>query len=83
MILRDTVQELKKEIALLKKSVSSLVLSTAPATTSQDQTEKQSYASVVAPSSESATVQHNNPDRKYNIVVYGIDECPKGLNKSD
>ena len=82
-ILRDTVQELKKEISLLKKSVSSLVLSTAPATTSQDQTEKQSYASVAAPSSESGTVQHNNPDRKYNIVVYGIDECPKGLNKSD
>ena len=36
VILRDTVQELKKEIALLEKSVSSLVLSTAPATTSQD-----------------------------------------------
>ena len=90
-ILSDTVQELKKEIALLKKSVSPQVLSAAPgpATTSRDQTARKSYATVTAPSSESATITHvphnqfNNPDRKYNIVVYGIDECPKGLSKSD
>ena len=24
-----------------------------------------------------------NPDKKFNIVIYGIDECPRGTNRSE
>ena len=32
--------------------------------------------------SQTATVkQDHNPDRKYNVVLYGIEECPQGASK--
>ena len=44
--------------------------------------EHMTYASVTAPPSSSlfATPDkpHNNPERKFNIVIYGVNECPEG-----
>ena len=49
---------------------------------------QRSYAAVAGPSESDSTAvlkrreQEPNSDKKYNIVIYGINECPKGMTRS-
>ena len=100
--LMTTVQQLREEIAGLKKTISFMhTIDQAPL---QVVTEalKSSYAEVVSHGGESNSegrvdgfsVGLNaqasssrkllaNTDRKYNVVIYGISECPKGTSRSE
>ena len=104
-LLTDTVQELKDEIALSKKSLCTMqssveqpqVVQVRVTTAELDQpgqvtvmdsgTECRKSGGVhntIANSnnrSHSSTSLISNYDRKFNIVIYGIEECPKGTPK--
>ena len=91
--LTSTVEELKLENSKLKESLNVAQLQVCAPVATGGQT--RSYASVTGSatyndSTESGsnmpkgqkTTKHDHPDRKYNVVVYGIEECPKGSPKN-
>ena len=77
-LLEQTVLELKAEISLIKSSRTGAVDSPQPA--------EKTYASATAANSESihresrttTMLRADHTDRKYNIILYGADECPPG-----
>ena len=89
--LTSIVEQLKFENTKLKES-----LGAAQSQTQGDGQNKRSYASVISsaahdPTTDSGSNMQNrqaatatqvpNPDRKYNVVVYGVEECPQGTPK--
>ena len=83
---------LREEVDVLKNSLSdklTSITSSLVAVTDNDTTLTPSYASVAqakrssrANIASSAAVFHNQSDRKFNVVLYGISENPKGTKKS-
>ena len=73
--LKDSVELLKGEIADLKSS---------PSATSQAQPPISSDSDLnFAPRTKIAhDLEDRSQQRKYNVVLYGIDECPNGTSKS-
>jgi uncharacterized phage infection (PIP) family protein YhgE len=89
--LTNKVQQLEEEIRGLKTALNSAAHhsqqpSQLAGTVTQDPA-RRSYASVAGPSGESDSnpvlKQEPNSDKKFNIVIYGIDECPKGMTRSE
>ena len=89
--LTNKVQQLEEEIRGLKTALNSAAHhsqqpSQLAGTVTQDPP-RRSYASVAGPSGESDSnpvlKQEPNSDKKFNIVIYGIDECPKGMTRSE
>ena len=81
--LKETIDLLKGEIAALKSLSSARTDATIPAATTTTQAAVSSHNQLVSraalPRSGSQRQNGgNNNDRKYNVVVYGITECPKG-----
>ena len=82
---------LREEVDVLKNSLSdklTSITSSLVAVTDNDTTLTPSYASVAQAKrssrdiASSAAVFHNQSDRKFNVVLYGISENPKGTKKS-
>ena len=81
-LLERTVLELKAEISLLKSSWVGAVDSPQPA--------EKTYASTTAANSESihresrttTMFRADHADRKYNIILYGVDKCPPGSSRA-
>ena len=90
----NTVETLRAEVASLKKLVDSnscpphedpkasyatvasgavTTISSTPSTSAV-----QLSPTHAAPKSQQKGISPNNPNRKFNIVVYGVNECPKG-----
>ena len=105
-MLTDTVQELKDEIALLKKSLCTMQSSVeqlpqvAQVRVTTAELDQPGQVTVMDSGTEcrksggvhntivnsnnrshSSTSLISNYDRKFNIVIYGIEECPKGTPK--
>ena len=86
------ISALREEVDALKNSLSNKIASIAPSSDAEpdiNTTLTPSYASVVqsnlsstANVASSAVVAHNHSDRKFNVVLYGISENPKGTKKS-
>ena len=90
--LESTIQQLKSGILDLKKSPPAVPPSEATNATSQyHSSSEKTYASVSAaktgePASHFTPITHhpqrNHPDCKFNIVLYGVDECPQGTPRA-
>ena len=93
----NTVENLRAEVASLKKLVNSnscsphedskasyatvasvavTTISLAPATSATSAV--QPAPTHAAPKSQQKGISPNNPNRKFNILVFGVNECPKG-----
>ena len=81
--LKETIHLLKSEIAALNSLSSARTDATIPAATTTTQAAVSSHNQLVSHAAlpRSGFQRQNggnNNDRKYNVVVYGITECPKG-----
>ena len=103
-MLKDTVEELKRELAELRESLSAAQSGSTASTATDglqaystqqplqrkvattEEPVQRNYAAVAESSGESVSPkqkkQEPNSDKKFNIVIYGINECPKGMSRS-
>ena len=89
--LEKTVLELKAELSeLRKRSPAVPPREASPASRQHQSLPEKTYASVTAAktgelASQFTPVTHSqghHPDRKFNIVLYGVDECPQGTTRA-
>ena len=92
-ILKDAVESLKREVTELKSSLSSSQLPSKIIATQVCDTNLPCNDGLSSTSESTTKVSLSNPevtrsskekvytDRKYNIVLYGVDECAKGIPK--
>ena len=91
--LENAIQDLKAEVSELRKISPAAPPLEATNTPSQHHSPaEKTYASIAAaktgePTSRFAPVinhtQTYHPDRKFNIILYGVDECPQGTSRAD
>lgn len=83
----EEISQLKITITDLRAELKALKNSAAPPEDEPSNTPRATYASVTNPTTSfSAPPQPsipsiNNPDKKFNVIVYGINECPEGSSR--
>ena len=75
--LKEAVKKLTSELSLLKSS------STTESPTNPPSHQNSSESESINTQKKAASTSVQFPDRKYNVVVYGIQECPSGTSKSE
>ena len=75
--LKEAVKKLTSELSLLKSS------STTEPPTNPPSHQNSSESESINRQKKATSVNVQFPDRKYNVVVYGIQECPSGTPKSE